>query len=62
MTKTDDTIRVLIPLQVRKKNGRPKIMPPAARRPSTERGSGAGSPHPAGHWPRLGVAAAHGGR
>ena len=26
MTKPDDTIRVLIPLQVRKKNGRPKIL------------------------------------
>ena len=29
MTKSDDTIRVLIPLKLRKKNGRPKIMPPA---------------------------------
>jgi hypothetical protein len=29
MTKADDTIRVLIPLKVRKKNGRPKILPPA---------------------------------
>jgi hypothetical protein len=29
MTKPDDTIRVLIPLKVRKKNGRPKILPPA---------------------------------
>jgi hypothetical protein len=29
MTKPEDTIRVLIPLNVRKKNGRPKIMPPA---------------------------------
>jgi len=28
MTKPDDTIRVLIPLTVRKKNGRPKILPP----------------------------------
>jgi hypothetical protein len=36
MTKTDDTIRVLIPLQVRKKNGRPKIMPPADHRPSED--------------------------
>ena len=36
MTKTDDTIRVLIPLQVRKKNGRPKIMPPADYRPSED--------------------------
>ena len=36
MTKPDDTIRVLIPLQVRKKNGRPKIMPPADYRPSED--------------------------
>ena len=28
MTKPDDTIRVLIPLKMRKRNGRPKIMPP----------------------------------
>ena len=37
MTKPDDTIRVLIPLKVRKKNGRPKIMPPADYRPSEDR-------------------------
>ena len=36
MTKTDDTIRVLIPLKVRKKNGRPKIMPPTDHRPSED--------------------------
>ena len=36
MTKPDDTIRVLIPLKVRKKNGRPKIMPPADYRPSDD--------------------------
>ena len=36
MTKPDETIRVLIPLQVRKKNGRPKIMPPADYRPSED--------------------------
>ena len=29
MTRSNDTIRVLIPLKLRKKNGRPKIMPPA---------------------------------
>lgn len=29
MTKNSDTIRVLIPLTVRKRNGRPKIMQPA---------------------------------
>lgn len=28
MTKPDDTIRVVIPLNVRKRNGRPKILPP----------------------------------
>ena len=32
MTKQDDTIRVLIPLKVRKKNGRPKILPLPPRR------------------------------
>jgi hypothetical protein len=36
MTKQDDTIRVLIPLKVRKKNGRPKILPPADYRPSED--------------------------
>jgi hypothetical protein len=36
MTKQDDTIRVLIPLTVRKKNGRPKILPPADYRPSED--------------------------
>jgi hypothetical protein len=36
MTKLDDTIRVLIPLKVRKKNGRPKILPPADYRPSED--------------------------
>lgn len=28
MTRTDDTIRVVIPLTIRKRNGRPKILPP----------------------------------
>ena len=36
MTKPDDTIRVLIPLKVRKKNGRPKILPPADYLPSED--------------------------
>ena len=36
MTGTDDTIRVLIPLKVRKKNGRPKILPPADYLPSED--------------------------
>ena len=37
MTQTNDTIRVLIPLKLRKKNGRPKILPPADYRPSEDR-------------------------
>lgn len=36
MTKPNDTIRVLIPLKMRKKNGRPKILPPANYRPSED--------------------------
>jgi hypothetical protein len=36
MTNPVDTIRVLIPLKVRKKNGRPKIMPPADYLPSED--------------------------
>lgn len=36
MTKPNENIRVLIPLQVRKKNGRPKIMPPADYRASED--------------------------
>jgi hypothetical protein len=36
MTHADDTIRVLIPLKVRKKNGRPKILPPADYLPSED--------------------------
>jgi hypothetical protein len=28
MTRTDDTIRVVIPLTIRRRNGRPKILPP----------------------------------
>ena len=36
MTQPDDTIRVLIPLKVRKKNGRPKILPPADYLPSED--------------------------
>lgn len=37
MTKDSDTIRVLIPLTIRKRNGRPKITPPADYRPSEDR-------------------------
>ena len=36
MTQGNDTIRVLIPLTVRRKNGRPKIMPPADYCPSED--------------------------
>jgi len=36
MTNANDTIRVLIPLKVRKKNGRPKILPPADYSPSED--------------------------
>lgn len=34
---TDTTIRVLIPLAVRRKNGRPKILPPADHGPTEAR-------------------------
>jgi hypothetical protein len=37
MTQTNDAIRVLIPLKFRKKNGRPKILPPADYGPSEDR-------------------------
>lgn len=37
MSSPNDTIRVLIPLKVRKKNGRLKILPPANYRPSEDR-------------------------
>lgn len=37
MTKPNDTIRVLSPLKVRKKNGRPRILPPADYRPSEDK-------------------------
>lgn len=33
----DDTIRVVIPLTIRKKNGRPKILPPADHTPTETR-------------------------
>ncbi|WP_137703148.1 hypothetical protein [Marimonas lutisalis] len=36
MTKPDDTIRILIPLKLRKKNGRPKILPPAEHASSAD--------------------------
>jgi hypothetical protein len=37
MTQANDTIRVIIPLKLRKKNGRPRILPPADYRPSEDR-------------------------
>lgn len=37
MTQANDTIRVLIPLKARKKNGRPKLLPPVDYRPSEDR-------------------------
>lgn len=37
MTEKNDTIRVLIPLKLRKKNGRPTILPPANYKPSEDR-------------------------
>lgn len=37
MSRTNDTIRVLIPLRIRKKNGRPKILPSVDYRPSEDR-------------------------
>ncbi len=37
MTQTNETIRVVIPLKLRKKNGRPKILPPADYLPSEDR-------------------------
>lgn len=37
MRETNDTIRVVIPLKLRKKNGRPQILPPADYKPSEDR-------------------------
>lgn len=37
MTQASDTIRVVIPLRLRKKNGRPQILPPAEYKPSEDR-------------------------
>jgi len=37
MRDTNDTIRVVIPLKLRKKNGRPQILPPADYKPSEDR-------------------------
>ena len=36
MTSPNDTIRIMIPLTLRKRNGRPKIMPPADYLPSED--------------------------
>ena len=37
MTTDTDTIRVFVPLTIRKRNGRPKILPPDNYRPSQDR-------------------------
>jgi hypothetical protein len=37
MTTDTDTIRVFVPLTIRKRNGRPKILPPDDYRPSQDR-------------------------
>lgn len=37
MTEKNDTIRIVIPLKLRKKNGRPRILPPADYKPSEDR-------------------------
>ena len=36
MTNNQDTIQIFVPLKLRKKNGRPKILPPADYRPSED--------------------------
>lgn len=36
MSAEPDTIQIFVPLNLRKKNGRPKIMPPADYRPSED--------------------------
>ena len=36
MNHTPDTIQIFVPLKLRKKNGRPKIMPPAEYLPSED--------------------------
>ena len=36
MSETATSIRVVIPLTLRKRNGRPKILPPADYRPSED--------------------------
>ena len=60
MSSPNDTIRVVIPLTIRRRNGRPKILPPERRgRPA---GARAGSAHPQGVGPRMGVAAEAGER
>lgn len=37
MTEKNDTIRIVIPLKLRKKNGRPRILPPAEYKASEDR-------------------------
>ena len=37
MMNPDESIQIFVPLKVRKRNGRPKIMPPATYLPSEDR-------------------------
>lgn len=37
MTNHDETLRIFVPLKVRKQNGRPKIMPPNTNHPCEDR-------------------------
>ncbi len=60
MTHADDTIRVAIPLQVRKKKWVAEN--PAARRLPTQRGPDTGPARPALHRPGVGLAAQAGAR
>ena len=54
-----DTIRFVIPLTIRKRNGRPKILPPENAEGMDSRTQD--PPRPAGDRPGMGLAAAHGG-
>ena len=56
MNASDDNIRVVIPLTIRRRNGRPKILPP--ENVTDQQTRAAGSAHSQGSWPGLGMAAA----
>ena len=55
-----DSIQIFVPLTIRKKNGRPKIMPPANCLPSEDQTQD--PPYPALYRSGLGLAAALGSR